>query len=142
MQKFVSFFLMFCSLFSNGTWCIKQNISILTKNFGKQVFCVSFRGYLRPCDFANPAFYPAVYFNWGLPLRANGQTRLPARTYWCSRRENDWRLKKRTEKRAESAIFETHAWQGWSINLYTIYFFLCLLGIRWAIWLTKRWFVV
>lgn len=93
------------SFSSNDTWCVKQSASILAEDFGKQVFCVSFRGYLRPCDFANPAFCPAVYFNWGLPLRANEQTRLRVRTYWCSRRENDWRLKKKSWKKSGVSDF-------------------------------------
>lgn len=84
----------------------RQSASIPAEDSDKQVLCVSFRGYLRPCDFANPAF--------GLLCISTedcrcGQARLHAHTYRCSRRENDWRLKKKSWKKERGQRIETNA---------------------------------
>lgn len=116
--------LKFCS--SRVTQCKKQSASIPAEDSSKQVLCVSFRGYLRPCDFANPAFGPLCISTEDCRC---GQARLHARTYRCSRRENDWRLKKRVGKK--SGISESRRACGErSISPYSINFF-SLLGISW-----------
>lgn len=102
----------------------KQSASIPAEDSGKQVLCVSFRGYLRPCDFANPAF--------GLLCISTedcrcGQARLHVHTYRCSRRENDWRLKKKSwKKNGVSESRRTHGER--SISFCTIFF----LSLGWA----------
>ena len=113
----------------------KQSASIPAEDSGKQVLCVSFRGYLRPCDFANPAFGPLCISTEDCRC---GQAWLHTRTYRCSRWENDWRLKKIVEKEGDQRI-ETYAMvndQSGSI-LPLIFFFPWL---RWADEMSKKWF--
>jgi len=92
---------------------------------GKQVLRVSFRGYLRPCDFANPAFGPLCISTEDCRC---GQTRLHAHTYRCSRRENDWRLKKRELEKESSSVNR----DGRTVNDQSapVSFILSLLSIR------------
>lgn len=118
---------MFCS--SRVARRAKQSASIPAEDFGKQVFCVSFRGYLRTCDFANPAFAP-LYISTEDCRCGQAGVRLRARTYRCSRRENDWRLKKRVGEKKRGQLFEVDSRRTINQSSYTIYFFLSLLGIR------------
>lgn len=105
-----------------------QTESILTEDFGKQRFLRFISRLFTPTRFCKSGIWlrPALYFDWGLPLPC--ELGYAVRTYRCSRRENDWRLKKRIGKRAASAIRgEQHSEQ--SISSDTIYFFRSFLGI-------------